>query len=202
MGRPHGLAAIEHAAVVVDAFLPNRLLGVDRIAFDGSHGHGSPFQAQVVEFVAQVGRLRGVEVEDGQFDPVEISSLIHPILANKADMVTGNRFGLGIPEHMPRIKYWGNKRMSQLIRFVSGQRFQDVSCGFRAYNREALMRLNNFGDFTYTHETILSLVFQRLRVLEEPVRVKYYPARKSRVASSLIRYGFYSVFYHIHDSLL
>lgn len=198
----------------VIASLPRSLAGIDKIQClvvdDGStdataslalnagasivsHGKnlgvGSAFQS-AIQFSLEHDADILVSIDaDGQFDPVEISSLIHPILANKADMVTGNRFGLGIPEHMPRIKYWGNKRMSQLIRFVSGQRFQDVSCGFRAYNREALMRLNNFGDFTYTHETILSLVFQRLRVLEEPVRVKYYPARKSRVASSLIRYG-------------
>lgn len=76
-----------------------------------------------------------------------------------------------------------------MIQYVSGKKFQDVSCGFRAYGREALLRLNNFGDFTYTHETILSLTFQRLRISELPIRVSYDPARKSRVAGSLVRYA-------------
>ena len=78
--------------------------------------------------------------------------------------------------------------MAQLVSYVTGQYFQDVSCGFRAYGREALLHLNIFGEFTYTHETILSLVYQGQRVIEFPIRVHYDPKRKSRVAASLFRY--------------
>ena len=105
-------------------------------------------------------------------------------------MVTGNRFASGMPQHMSRIKYWGNQGVAQLIGYITGQAFQDVSCGYRAYDREALFRLNMFGEFTYTHETILSLVYQDLRVVEHPIKVKYDPQRKSRVAASLPHYAF------------
>jgi glycosyltransferase involved in cell wall biosynthesis len=132
--------------------------------------------------------LVGIDA-DGQFDPAEIPALIQPIVTNKADMVVGNRFVRGIPEYMSSIKYWGNKQIARLVSYISGQKFQDVSCGFRAYSREALLRLNLFADFTYTHETILSLVFQGLRVIEHPIKVKYDPERKSRVAGSLFRYA-------------
>ncbi len=126
---------------------------------------------------------------DGQFDPVEIPNLVSPIIANKADMVIGRRFASGMPEHMSRIKYWGNKQVSKIISYVSGQKFTDVSCGYRAYGREALLKLNLFGLFTYTHEAILSVLFQDLRVMEHPVSVKYDPGRKSRVAPSIFRYA-------------
>jgi hypothetical protein len=105
-------------------------------------------------------------------------------------MVTGNRFESGIPENMPKSKYWGNEQMSKLISLISGKRFRDVSCGFRAYNREALLRLNLFGAFTYTQESILDLVFKGLRVVEFPVDVIYFKDRKSRVANSVIKYAF------------
>jgi hypothetical protein len=105
-------------------------------------------------------------------------------------MVTGNRFSEGMPENMPKSKYWGNKQMSRLISIISGQKFKDVSCGFRAYNREALLRLNLFGAFTYTQETILDMVYKGLRVIEFPVDVTYFKGRKSRVAGSILNYAF------------
>jgi len=95
-----------------------------------------------------------------------------------------------MPEDMPKTKYWGNKQMSRLISLISGQKFKDVSCGFRAYNREALMRLNLFGDFTYTQETILDMVYKGLTVIEFPVDVKYFENRKSRVAGKIVSYAF------------
>ncbi len=166
-----------------------QVAGAHVVSHGRNLGLGTAFQS-AVQFAldSDANILVGIDA-DGQFDPSEIPSLISPIICGDAEMVIGNRFSAGIPQYMPRLKYWGNQRMSQLIQFVSGQKFQDVSCGFRAYGREALLRLNNFGDFTYTHETILSLVFQRLRVLEVPIRVSYDPARKSRVAGSLVRYA-------------
>jgi hypothetical protein len=79
--------------------------------------------------------------------------------------------------------------VARLINYVGGTDFQDVSCGFRAYSREALFRLNPFAEFTYTHESILSLVLQGLTVAELPVSIKYFPGRKSRVATSVVRYA-------------
>ncbi len=127
---------------------------------------------------------------DRQFNSEQIPDMIQPLLKNEADMVTGNRFKDGMPENMPKSKYWGNKQMSRLISIISGQKFRDVSCGFRAYNREALMRLNLFGAFTYTQETILDMVYKGLRVIEFPVDVKYFKSRKSRVAGSIFNYTF------------
>jgi hypothetical protein len=132
--------------------------------------------------------LLGIDA-DGQFDPAEIPALIAPILNRQAEMVIGSRFGSGIPMHMPRLKFWGNGAVTNIISFVCGQKFKDVSCGFRAYSHEALMHLNLFADFTYTHETILSLVFQGLTVIEHPIKVRYIPDRKSRVAGSVLKYS-------------
>lgn len=163
--------------------------GAQVVSHGRNRGVGAAFHS-AVRYALENGAdiLVGIDA-DGQFDPAEIPVLIKPVLCERADMVLGNRFTQGIPEHMPRIKYWGNNRISDLISAVCGQRFRDVSCGFRAYSREALLRLNIFGEFTYTHETILSLAYQGLRVIECPVKVKYYPERKSRVAGSILKYA-------------
>jgi glycosyltransferase involved in cell wall biosynthesis len=159
------------------------------ISHEKNRGVGAAFHS-AVQFALEndADILVGIDA-DGQFDPLEIPDLIAPILNNRADMVIGNRFIQGIPENMPSVKYWGNNQVSKLISTICHQDFQDVSCGYRAYNREALLRLNLFAEFTYTHETILSLVYQGLRVIDHPIHVKYYPERKSRVANSILNYA-------------
>ena len=154
-----------------------------------NRGVGTAFHSAI-----QVALENGADIlvgidADGQFDPSEIPGLIAPIIDDKADMVIGNRFFSGMPNFMPVEKYWGNKQISKLISTVSGQKFQDVSCGYRAYSRDALLHFNLFGSFTYTHETVLSLIFQGLRVQEYPIKVKYDPKRESRVAESLLHYA-------------
>lgn len=163
--------------------------GAKVISHNVNRGVGRALQS-AVQFGLENGAdiLVGIDA-DGQFNPLEIPALIEPIIADEADMVIGNRFTQGMPKYMSDAKYWGNKQIAKILSYVSGQNFQDVSCGFRAYNREALLHLNLFADFTYTHETILSLIFQGLRVIEHPIKVKYDPKRKSRVAGSLLRYA-------------
>ena len=163
--------------------------GAQVIVHGKNRGVGAAFQT-AVQFALENDADILVSIDaDGQFNPAEIPGLIQPIIAKEADMVIGNRFVAGKPEYMPRIKYWGNQKLAQLISQICDQDFTDVSCGYRAFNREALLRLNIFGKFTYTHETILSLVYQELRVKEYPIQVRYYPERKSRVAESILHYA-------------
>jgi len=132
---------------------------------------------------------------DGQFSPADIPLLIAPIVEGKADFVSGDRFRsadgkLVRPEYMSKIKFWGNQRMADLVGFVTGKRYDDVSCGFRAYSKEALMRLNLTGKFTYTQESFLDLANKGMGIKTIPVDVTYFPDRKSRVAGSILNYMF------------
>lgn len=131
---------------------------------------------------------------DGQFDPKQIPILIEPIIKDKADFVTCSRFKDPklIPQ-MPSIKIWGNKQMAKLISFLVGQKFFDVSCGFRAYSRNALLNLNLFGKFTYTQESFLDLAYKGLRVVEVPLKVRgEREFGDSKVAKSVVSYGYKS----------
>jgi glycosyltransferase involved in cell wall biosynthesis len=128
---------------------------------------------------------------DGQFDPRQIAELIRPVVEGKADFATCSRFAK--PElipRMPKIKLWGNKWMSYIISAVTGHRFYDVSCGFRAYRRDTALRLNLFGSFTYTQETFLDLARKQARIVEVPLPVRgEREFGTSRVAGSLSRYA-------------
>lgn len=132
---------------------------------------------------------------DGQFDPRDIERLIEPIVRGEADFVTASRFvDPKITPKMPRIRHWGNIAMSGLVSFLVGERFYDVSCGFRAYSREALLRLNLLGKFTYTQETFLDLAFKGLVLKEVPVVVRGVREHgQSKVVKSLPRYAYRSL---------
>jgi hypothetical protein len=87
-------------------------------------------------------------------------------------------------------KYWGNKVVTWMINRLCGLNLTDVSCGFRAYNREAAYRLAQFGRWTYVEECIVDLASKGMRIMEMPLRVRgEREFGKSRVAASVIQYG-------------
>jgi len=132
---------------------------------------------------------------DGQFNPGDIPRLIEPILEGRADFVTCTRFSNpGRVEGMPWAKYWGNQAVTGIVNWICGNRngskFTDVSCGFRAFSREAICRLTLFGSFTYTQETFIDLHSKSMRIAEVPLEVRGQREHgESRIASSLWRYG-------------
>ena len=131
---------------------------------------------------------------DGQFNPKDIQKLIQPILDGEADMVTCTRFKHpDLTKNMPALKKWGNKRFTNLINRITGHKFTDTQCGFRAYSKEAGLRLNLFGKFTYTQEVFIDLASKGLRIVEVPLEVNYFKDRKSNVSGKLSRYGFKSL---------
>ncbi len=129
---------------------------------------------------------------DGQFSPEDIPTLIQPLLDGTADMATASRFiNKEYWPQMTKIKFYGNRGMSALISFLTGKKFYDVSCGFRAYKRDVLLQLNLFGKFTYTQESFLDLSFKGIEITEVPVRIRgTREFGKSRVASNLFHYAF------------
>ena len=198
-GVPHEIPGVGSTQVLVvddgstDATAAEaREAGATVVSHGRRQGVGAAFQTALSEALAMGADLIVSIDADGQFDPATIPELIAPVVAGEADFATASRFADPrlLPE-MPRIKLWGNRLMSRLISRLIGQRFHDVSCGMRCYNRRAGMSLNPLAAFTYTQEVFLNLGFKRMRMVEVPVRVVgQRPVGESRVASNLWRYGF------------
>lgn len=153
-------------------------------------GVGVVFQTAVKEALSRGADILCSIDADGQFNVKQISELINPIILGKADFCVGNRFAQKRHPHMPKIKYWGNMVINRIISIISGAKLSDVSSGFRAYSGECLLSLNLQSEFTYTHETILDLLNKGFTIKQVPVSVQYFQERISRVANSIIRYGF------------
>lgn len=156
-----------------------------------NQGVGAAFQTGL-QAALEAGADIIVNIDaDGQFNPNDIPALIQPIEEGKVDFVTATRFARPelVPQ-MPAIKVWGNTMMVRIINFITGKHFTDVSCGFRAYSREAALRLTLFGRFTYTQETFIDLAYKNISMAEVPLKIRgEREFGKSRVASNLWRYG-------------
>jgi glycosyltransferase involved in cell wall biosynthesis len=127
---------------------------------------------------------------DGQFNPKDITVLVEPILRGEADFVTASRFlDRSHKPRIPWIKLLGNKLFTRLTNYITGQELKDTQCGFRAYSREAAMRLDTFGDFTYTQEVFIDLLNKGMRVKEIPIQIREREG-KSRVVTHWYSYGF------------
>lgn len=163
--------------------------GAHVISHHTNLGVGAAFQTGL-EWALENGSDLFANIDaDGQFNPADLPLIVSPVVKGEADMSVANRFANGKPENMSRLKYWGNKRMNSLINFLTGGNYEDVSSGFRAYNREAMLSLNLIGKFTYTQEVFLDLTLKGLNIKSTPVDVKYYKERHSRVANNVVKYG-------------
>ncbi len=159
-------------------------------------GVGQAFQTGLEEALRlDVDVLVNIDA-DGQFNPKDIPKLVEPIIKQQADFVSADRFTnfktskRERPVYMSRVKYYGNLMMSALFSFLAGQKFSDVSCGFRAYSKKAILSLNLMGKFTYTQESFLDLATKGLFITQVPVQVKYFPDRESRVAHNIFSYAY------------
>ncbi len=152
-----------------------------------------------VEYALEHGADIAVNIDgDNQFDATEIPLLVEPILKGEADFAAADRFTDAKTgkfrrlENMPVSKYIGNLLGAWIVGKMSGQKFADVTCGFRAYNRKALLHININNKFTYTQETFQVMAAKNLNIKSIPVTVRYFQGRKSRVVENIPVYVFKS----------
>ena len=108
---------------------------------------------------------------DGQYNASQIDILIKPILTGKADIVLGWR-DIDKLDFMSRGKRLGNKLATWVTRRLSGQPIKDAQTGFRAFSREAALKLNLFGKYTYVQETIIQAAHKDLLIAQVPIEFR------------------------------
>lgn len=168
-----------------------RQVGAHVISHAYRQGVGAAFQTALRYAISERADLLATLDSDGQFNPEDLAELIEPVASGDADFSTASRFkDPALVPDMPGVKKWGNRQMSRLISRLAGQRFYDVSCGMRCYNREAMLSLNLLGKFTYTQEVFINLAFKHMRIAEIPLKIRgEREFGKSRVANSISRYA-------------
>jgi glycosyltransferase involved in cell wall biosynthesis len=127
---------------------------------------------------------------DNQYPQEQIPELIRPILAGEADLVLGDRRPASLPHFSPlkRALQWLGSRV---VSAASGAPVADAPSGFRAFSREAALRMNVLSNYSYTLETLIQAGAARLRVVSVPIAAR--PSdRPSRLMRSMPHYLLHS----------
>jgi glycosyltransferase involved in cell wall biosynthesis len=112
---------------------------------------------------------------DGQHNPDQIPVLIEPLLKQGVDLVIGSRFlNRNDKERVPRYRSFGIKTITKLTQSASYGRITDAQSGFRAYNKNALSKINLFEDgMAVSIEILLRAKEKNLLTTEVPISINY-----------------------------
>ncbi len=154
--------------------------GADYVICHGANrGLAAAFRTALREAVARGADLIVNTDGDNHYDQTRIPDLIRPLLRGEADVTIGSRVLNGL--RMRRANKYGNRVANYVMQRLLRLPEVDVSTGFRGYTREAALRLNVLSHHTYTHETLIHALDQRLAIVNVPL-----PARPVERPSRLI----------------
>ena len=123
---------------------------------------------------------------DNQYAAHEIPRLLAPLLRGEADICIGDR-NIAELRHMSWRKRQLQALGSWVVRQVSNTTVPDTTSGFRAYTREAALRMTIVSEFSYTLESIIQAGKKRMAIAHVPVAVNP-RTRESRLFDSVFSY--------------
>lgn len=123
---------------------------------------------------------------DNQYCGDDIEKLVRPIIEGKTDIVIGAR-PIDETEHFSPLKKKLQHFGSWVVRKASKSDIPDAPSGFRAYSRDAAMRLNVTNEYTYTLETIVQAGREKIAMESVPIRTNA-ELRPSRLFNSMMGY--------------
>lgn len=164
-----------------------RAHGVHRVAhFPQRRGLARAFAHGLLEAIDMGADIIVNTDADNQYKGSDIERLIQPIMAGQADMVIGART-MGEISHFSPIKKLLQGLGSWVVRQLSHTQVPDATSGFRAYSREAALRLTIVSDYTYTLETIIQATKKNISIAHIPISVNP-KTRESRLIRSIRAY--------------
>ena len=107
---------------------------------------------------------------DGQYNPLEIESLLAPVVAGTADFVTGSR-RMGSEETKDPIRRAGVRFFAFLVSLLTGQRITDTTFGLRAMRAELTGAVQLEQPQYQASELLIGVIAHGYRVLEVPATI-------------------------------
>jgi len=164
-----------------------RACGVDHIVrLRRNKGLAAAFQAGIDACVKAGADFIVNTDADNQYSGQDIPKLLAPLLRGEADIVIGDR-NIAELRHMSWRKRQLQALGSWVVRQVSNTSVPDTTSGFRAYTREAALRMTIVSEFSYTLESIIQAGKKRMAIAHVPVSVNA-RTRPSRLFDSVFSY--------------
>jgi len=128
---------------------------------------------------------------DNQYPQEMIPELVKPILDGRAEIVIADRQTSKIAHFSP-LKKLLQRFGSQVVNKAAGTTLPDAASGFRAYSKQALLRINVMTQFSYCMETIIQAGNKRIPIVSIPVTTNP-KTRESRLFKSMWQHVFKSM---------
>jgi len=125
---------------------------------------------------------------DFQYNQKQIPLLVKPIVEGKAGIVLTDR-NVWKLKHMPFLKKLGNSISTGVTSFASGMKVRDAQSGFRAFSRDAALRINILSNYTHVQETIIQAAAKKIPITQISCEFRKRDG-KSRLVKSLFSYAF------------
>ena len=127
---------------------------------------------------------------DNQYPQAMIPELIKPIMDEKAEIVVGDRQTSTVAHFSPFKKIM-QRVGSLIVNKAAGTNIPDAASGFRAYSKEALLRLNIVTQFSYCMETIIQAGNKNITITSVPITTNP-KTRESRLFKNIWQHMFKS----------
>jgi len=123
-----------------------------------------------------LARARGAQViatidADGQYEPRELGQVVEPILAGRADFVSGSR-RLGSELTTDRIRHLGVLVFGALFSLMVRHRITDPACGVRAMRAEVTVAVTLEQPQYQASELMISAALNGFRLAEVPTTMR------------------------------
>lgn len=147
-----------------------RELGVEHIVINmRNQGLARTFRRGLEECLKRGADIVVNTDGDNQYFGQDIPKLVQPILDGTADLVIGDR-ETGKIAHFSPLKKFLQWLGSAVVRKLAGIWVPDTVSGFRAFSRDAAIKLNVVSSFSYTIETVIQAGKRDIAVTSVPVR--------------------------------
>jgi glycosyltransferase involved in cell wall biosynthesis len=181
------------AAVIAD--IPSQAAGLQSeviVVVDGARDHSAEKARSAAALVCEVpvnrgqgaalrlgywlARARGARViatidADGQYDARELDRVIEPILAGRADFVSGSR-RLGSELTTDRVRHLGVLVFGALFSVLVRHRITDPACGLRAMRAEVTAAVTLEQPQYQASELMISAAMKGFRLAEVPTTMR------------------------------
>jgi glycosyltransferase involved in cell wall biosynthesis len=123
---------------------------------------------------------------DGQMDPVDLPTLLDPVVEDRADYSKGNRLFTGEAyKKIPKVRYYGNAFLSLLTKIASGYwHVADFQSGYTVINKKALHYIDwdkMYKRFGQPNDLMVRLNVYNFRVADIPIEPVYNVGERSKI---------------------
>ena len=143
-----------------------KISGIKTINFPKNQGKGAAIRAGLKQATGNYVLIQDADLE---YDPVDIQSLLDPVLNLKAEVVYGSRF-LGPHTNMLFWHLKGNQFLSLVTNFLYNTTLSDMEVGYKLIPKKLLdslsLKENRFG---FEPEITAKILKQGIRIYEVPI---------------------------------